>query len=104
MFNFVKRMLLRFTFVERKKRYILKMLETCFKKKYLTKWEDTFVKSLKRKSLLSEKQFLKLEEIYLKKDLSMNYQYDACSFGELEKDSRYNYQHDVAYDDIHDFS
>jgi len=93
----------------RRKRDIIRMVDNCAKRRYLSGWEKKFIRSIKGNTYLSDKQFDKLLEIYQtadkphKKERANSYSiYD----GEEEccnSDPRFSEKHSVSWDDVHDF-
>jgi len=105
--NFLETMLNKYK-ESRRKKDIAKTHSSCLKRKYLTSWEDTFLKSIDGKLDLTDKQFSKLQEIYRSPDSPKirGYNREIVMFDdawEENSDPRFCEKHGVSYDDVHDF-
>lgn len=92
----------------RKKQLVKSLHFKCSKKKYLTDWEKTFIKSLEGKFTLSDKQILKLTEISEKRDILRGRHQlvtmldDSWSYEE-NTNQCFCEKHGVSWGDVHDF-
>lgn len=109
MLKYFKKIFFRYSKEGRKEREIVLMLKCCSSKKNLTNWEDTFIKSVQGNVSLTDKQYIKLKEIYHSIDMPrlrgrtthLAILDDAWSGENL--DPRFCNKHNVSWNDVHDF-
>jgi len=93
----------------RRKRDIIRMVDSCAKRRYATDWERKFIRSIKGNIYLTNKQFNKLQEIYQIADKPrVNRQVTRYSIYDEEEeccgsDPRFSKKNGVSWDDVHDF-